>query len=68
MQHANQTTFNEIYILIKDIIDKLLKKLFKDKLNSLSTIDDDKFYLNGAGDFIQGGPNGDNGLSGKNFV
>lgn len=65
MQHAYKTTFNEIYSIIKDIIVELLKTLFKDKLNSLSSIDDDKFYLNGAGDFIQGGPNGDNGLSGK---
>ena len=32
---------------------------------SLSKIDNEKLYVNGAGDFIDGGPLGDNGLSGK---
>ncbi|MBT7741117.1 MAG: methionine adenosyltransferase domain-containing protein [Opitutae bacterium] len=33
-----------------------------------STFGIEKFYLNGAGDFCQGGPQGDNGLSGKKLV
>ena len=49
---------------MKYTINNILEKL-DGFLDSLSEISDDKFYLNGAGDFIQGGPEGDNGLSGK---
>lgn len=66
VQHNLGSVFNEIYENAKDEIDFRLKTLFGNtELDSLSKIDDDKFYLNGAGDFIQGGPEGDNGLSGK---
>ena len=64
VQHDNP--FAAIYCGVKRIIDEALCELFKGtKFDSLSKIEEKKFYLNGAGDFIQGGPNGDNGLSGK---
>ncbi len=34
----------------------------------LSTSDDLEFIINGGGDFVEGGPHGDNGLSGKKLV
>ena len=66
VQHTADHTFKDHYSNLKYEIDDILESLFKNsKLNSLSSIDEDHFYVNGAGDFIQGGPEGDNGLSGK---
>ncbi len=66
IQHDRRENFNALYQHVKMNIDDALEELFKgSQLDSLSTIDEDHFYLNGAGDFIQGGPEGDNGLSGK---
>ena len=58
--------FDSLYLGVKSCIKSTLKNLFENTIfNSLIEIEEKKFYLNGAGDFIQGGPNGDNGLSGK---
>ena len=66
VQHNRNISFESLYYLIKSQVDYCLEKLFYGtKLNTLSIVDNNCFYLNGAGDFIQGGPNGDNGLSGK---
>ena len=66
VQHLRDKTFDKLYSEVKHNIDNILDKLFTGtSLHSLSSIDVDHFYLNGAGDFIQGGPEGDNGLSGK---
>ncbi len=65
-QHHRDQDYQELYRAIKYLIDVILERLFSGShLDSLSKIDDNHFYLNGAGDFIQGGPHGDNGLSGK---
>ena len=65
-QHHKDECYEEFYAYIKSCVDSILDKLFSNTLfSSLSTIDDSRFYLNGAGDFVQGGPIGDNGLSGK---
>lgn len=65
-QHPREIDFADLYSHIKRWIDSDLKTLFRGTpLDSLSRIDSDRFYLNGAGDFVQGGPEGDNGLSGK---
>ncbi|MCR4661855.1 MAG: methionine adenosyltransferase domain-containing protein [Clostridia bacterium] len=65
VQHL-RADFKIIYSNALNDIKRVLKDLFTNtSFNSLSTIDRDHFYLNGAGDFIQGGPEGDNGLSGK---
>lgn len=66
VQHNKIFTFDYNYSSLKYTIDEILLSLFdKTKFHSISTIDESHFYLNGAGDFIQGGPEGDNGLSGK---
>jgi len=66
VQHCPDYQFEFCYSRLKYAIDRILESLFKNtKLKSLSTIDEAHFYLNGAGDFIKGGPEGDNGLSGK---
>ncbi|MCR4661006.1 MAG: methionine adenosyltransferase domain-containing protein [Clostridia bacterium] len=66
IQQIDTFTYKDLYQQVKRKIDYILRNLFSGTLlNSLSTIDRDHFYLNGAGDFIQGGPEGDNGLSGK---
>lgn len=65
IQHSRRENFAEAFRDCLYIISSELKKFKNTKLDSLSTIDPNKFYLNGAGDFIQGGPEGDNGLSGK---
>ena len=65
-QHRQNKLFKELYNDMKRHVDSYLHQLFQHtKLNLLSTIDEEHFYLNGAGDFIIGGPLGDNGLSGK---
>ena len=58
-------SFEKIYKVVKERVDGVLYYLFSYNIPSLSKIDNDKLYVNGAGDFIQGGPEGDNGLSGK---
>lgn len=66
IQHKRTKSFESLFDSIKWEVDLCLGNLFEGtKLHSLSTIDEEHFYLNGAGDFIQGGPEGDNGLSGK---
>ncbi len=65
-QHQRDNEYQRFYGNIKYSIDYILDKAFAGTcLDSLSKIDDNHFYLNGAGDFVQGGPHGDNGLSGK---
>ena len=66
IQQSKETVFEDTYATAKCLVDDCLHEVFNNtELNTLATIENDKFYLNGAGDFIQGGPEGDNGLSGK---
>lgn len=64
-QHTKDIAYIELRKRLKEILDQILLDINLDNLNML---DNDKFYLNGAGDFIIGGPDGDNGLSGKKLV
>lgn len=65
-QQNSNLSFDDLYWDVKCYINAVLKKLFENTIfDSLIGIEEKKFYLNGAGDFIQGGPEGDNGLSGK---
>ena len=65
-QHKGDTKFETIYKSVKKDMEALLRYHLKGEMfDSLHKIEEKKFYLNGAGDFIQGGPEGDNGLSGK---
>lgn len=66
IQHKRARSFKSLFETVKKAVDDCLGDLFCDTiLQSLATIDNEHFYLNGAGDFIQGGPIGDNELSGK---
>ena len=65
-QHHRDEYYKQFFGYIKSCIDSILDRLFSGTpWDSLSKIDNSCFYLNGAGDFVQGGPEGDNGLSGK---
>ncbi len=61
-----QKDYSYIYNDVKKSVLDSLECL--DYPNDLLEIDPLKIYVNGAGDFINGGPNGDNGLSGKKLV
>ena len=60
--HSFATNYGNMHYIINNVLDEAFANT---SLDSLSKIDENHFYLNGAGDFIQGGPEGDNGLSGK---
>lgn len=65
-QHHRGQDYKRFFDHMKSCIDSILDNLFSGtNLDSISKIDNLHFYLNGAGDFVQGGPEGDNGLSGK---
>ena len=63
IQHRQNIKYKDMFNCVKTMIHKGLEGFFN--VPNLTHIDDDKILLNGAGDFIQGGPEGDNGLSGK---
>ena len=64
--HTIDYTYDLLFNDVKNKIDSILEKLFKNsKFSDLSYISNDRFYLNGSGDFHKAGPMGDNGLSGK---
>lgn len=65
VQHDRKIAFKDIFQIIKNNVIDTLNKLENTTLADLSKLDDEQLYVNGAGDFIQGGPEGDNGLSGK---
>lgn len=66
VQHMNECSFKEIHANAYYDIKRTLFKIFGGtEFDSLCKIDSEKIYINGAGDFVQGGPEGDNGLSGK---
>ena len=66
VQHIRGREFRKIYDNRIWEMNFVLKGLFKNtRFSSLAEIDEEHFFLNGAGDFVQGGPEGDNGLSGK---
>ena len=65
-QHHRDEHYEQFFRFMKSEVDSILDSLFSGTLlDSLSKIDNSRFFLNGAGDFVQGGPEGDNGLSGK---
>lgn len=73
-EHDKKSHYKKIYPIVKEKINEILKmyvskmKINNERYVDLSIINDKNFLLNGAGDFIQGGPDGDNGLSGKKLV
>lgn len=66
IQHRPSEKFQKIYEYAFRKVKVELRGLFVNtRFSSLASIDEEHFFLNGAGDFVQGGPEGDNGLSGK---
>lgn len=68
IQHKAGVFAAEQYELILPIVSEALAELEARGLAGISTIPLENFILNGIGDFIIGGPEGDNGLSGKKLA
>jgi len=68
IRHIKGLPYEVIFNDVKHYLDRKLKQLFEDKLPGLATIENKKIVLNYAGEFYNGGPIGDNGLSGKKLV
>ena len=68
IQHAPGVYPEEQHALIRPVVDQALRELETRGLPGISVLPTERFVLNGAGDFIQGGPEGDNGLSGKKLA
>ncbi len=68
IQHAENVYAQERHELVVPVVREALAELESRGLHGIGTLPADKFVLNGAGDFIQGGPEGDNGLSGKKLA
>ena len=68
IQHAENVYAQERHELVAPVVREALAELESRGLHGIGTLPADKFVLNGAGDFIQGGPEGDNGLSGKKLA
>ena len=68
IQHAESVYAQERHELVAPVVREALAELEARGLHGIGTLPADKFVLNGAGDFIQGGPEGDNGLSGKKLA
>ena len=69
-QHSDALDNSEVHSLLKRNVSDSLSACFGGNrvLKGLSSISGASLCMNGAGDFIIGGPNGDNGLSGKKLA
>ena len=68
IQHAPGVFQREQRELVAPVVREALSELEARGLAGISDLPPERFVLNGAGDFIQGGPEGDNGLSGKKLA
>ena len=68
IQHAENVYAQERHELVTPVVREALAELEARGLRGIAQLKPDQFVLNGAGDFIQGGPEGDNGLSGKKLA
>lgn len=68
IQHAEGVYAQERHELVTPVVREALAELEARGLRGIAGLRPDQFVLNGAGDFIQGGPEGDNGLSGKKLA
>ncbi len=68
IQHAEGVFQREQHERLAPVVRGALAELEARGLRGIATLPAGCFVLNGAGDFIQGGPEGDNGLSGKKLA
>ena len=69
IQHIPKLPYERQHRILLPLLEQILKDLEAGGLEgATSTFAPDKLILNGAGEFAIGGPEGDNGLSGKKLV
>jgi S-adenosylmethionine synthetase len=69
IQHIPKLPYERQHRILLPLLEQILKRLEAGGLKgAASTFTPDKLILNGAGEFALGGPEGDNGLSGKKLV
>ena len=69
IQHTLKLPYERQHRILLPMLVRILRDLEAEGLEgAASTFAADKFTLNGAGEFAVGGPEGDNGLSGKKLV
>ncbi|MBQ9395756.1 MAG: methionine adenosyltransferase domain-containing protein, partial [Proteobacteria bacterium] len=68
IQHAENVYATERHELILPVVREALCELESRGLHGIEDLSTNCFILNGMGDFIIGGPEGDNGLSGKKLA
>jgi S-adenosylmethionine synthetase len=69
IQHIPKLPYERQHRILVPLLQQILRNLEAEGLKGVaSTFTSDKLILNGAGEFAVGGPNGDNGLSGKKLV
>ena len=68
IQHAPGVFAAEQHELVLPVVSGALAELEARGLAGISSLPLENFILNGMGDFIVGGPEGDNGLSGKKLA
>ena len=69
IQHVPKLPCERQHRILLPMLERILRDLEAGGLKGVaSTFDSEKLILNGAGEFAVGGPEGDNGLSGKKLV
>ena len=69
IQHIPKLDYERQHRILLPLLEQILKDLEGEGLTGVATtFAPDKLLLNGAGEFAIGGPEGDNGLSGKKLV
>jgi S-adenosylmethionine synthetase len=69
VQHVPKLSYERQHRILLPLLEQTLRELEVSGLRgAASTFVADKLILNGAGEFAVGGPQGDNGLSGKKLV
>ena len=69
IQHLPKLPYERQHRILLPILEQIMVELEKGGLQGVaSSFVPDKLILNGAGEFAIGGPEGDNGLSGKKLV
>ena len=69
VQHVPKLPYERQHRILLPLLEQILRDLETGGLEgAASTFTSDKLVLNGAGEFAIGGPEGDNGLSGKKLV